>query len=79
MSPDSTDHAAREGDFCAFAATTTNGLLEGPYRCASDPVAVGAAIRGIHEAAGEKGDVISVIEPAKFAIVSAEGRARHID
>ena len=79
MSPDSTNRAAREGDFCACAAAATNGLLEGPCRCASDPVAAGAAIRGIHEAVGGKGDFISVTEPVEFATVSAEGRARHTD
>ena len=79
MLPDSTDCTAGEGDFCACAAVATNGLLEGPCKCASDPVAVGAAIRGICEATGGKGDVISVTEPAEFAAVSVEGRARHTD
>ena len=79
LSPDSTDRAAGEGDFCAGVAAAANGLMEGPCRCASDPITVGAAVRGIHEAAGGKGDVISVTEPADFATVSAEGRARHTD
>ena len=79
MSPDSTDRAVGEGDFCAGAGAAANGLMEGPCRCASDPIAVGAVVRGIHEAVGGKGDVISVTEPAKFVTVSAEGRARLTD
>ena len=79
MSPDSTDRAVGEGDFCAGVGVAANGLMEGPCRCASDPVAVGAAVRGIYEATGGKGDVISVTEPMEFETVSAEGRARQID
>ena len=79
MSPDSTDRAAGEGDFFAGATAATNGLMEGPYRSASNPVVVGATVRGIHEAARGKGDVISVIEPTEFATVSVEGRAKQTD
>ena len=61
-----TDRVAGEGDFYAGAVVAANGLMEGPCRCASDPIAVGAAIRGIYEAAGGKGDVISVTELAEF-------------
>ena len=79
MSPDSTDRAVREGDFCVGAVAVAYRLMDGPRRCVSDPGAVDVAIGGEQEIARRKGDVIFDTEAAEFATIPAEGRAKQTD